>query len=94
VAVTAAYGLGLQKQVVGRLRLEGWLEESAEPTAEGVLAAEYLGRLGERSGAEFLLKVARTGPEGLRAGAADALRRLPGKGAAAAVRQLDGKGGR
>lgn len=91
LAVTAAYGLGLQKRVVGRLRLEGWLEESAEPTAEGVLAAEYLGRLGERSGVEFLLKTAREGPDGLKAPAAEALRRLPGKDAQAAVRALDGK---
>lgn len=94
LAVTAAYGLGLQKQVVGRLRLEGWLEESAEPTAEGVLAAEFLGRLGERSGAEFLLKVARSGPEGLKAAAGEALRRLPGKDAQAAVRALDAQGGK
>lgn len=61
LAVTAAYGLGRQGQVIGRLRLEGWLEETVEVTPEGLLAAEYLARLGERSGVEFLKRQAAEG---------------------------------
>lgn len=61
LAVTAAYGLGRQGQVIGRLRLEGWLEETVEVTPEGRLAAEYLARLGERSGVEFLKRLAADG---------------------------------
>ncbi|TBR26131.1 HEAT repeat domain-containing protein [bacterium] len=73
LAVTAAYGLGLRSSVVGRLRLEGWLEESAEPTREGILAAHYLAKLGVPSGVPFLAKLAKDGPPDLRLLAVDAL---------------------
>lgn len=71
--VVAAYGLALRGQVVGRLRLEGWLEESVEPTREGVLAAHYLARLGRPAGVEFLARLAKDGPPDLRLLAVDAL---------------------
>lgn len=55
--VAAAYGLARRDQIVGRLTLEGFLEESAEPTAEGVAAAGCLARLGRAEGAAFLARV-------------------------------------
>jgi HEAT repeat protein len=90
-AVAAAYGLGRQGQVVGRLRLEGWLEETVETTPEGLLAAEYLARLGERSGVDFLARLAKEGAPELQAAARAALGRVPGKAAAAALKALEGK---
>lgn len=90
-AVTAAYGLGRQGQVGGRLRLEGWLEETVETTPEGLLAAEYLARLGERSGVDFLARLAIEGSPEHQAAARAALGRVPGKAAAAALKGLEGK---
>lgn len=79
LAVSAAYGLSRQGQVVGRLRLEGWLEETVETTPEGLLAAEYLARLGERSGVDFLERLAREGTPEHKASAAAVLKALAGK---------------
>ncbi|MBI5594879.1 MAG: HEAT repeat domain-containing protein [Elusimicrobia bacterium] len=69
----AAYGLALMGRVAGTLRLEGFLEESLEPTREGVLAAHYLGRLGRDDGMRWLAAAAASAPSDKRLLAIDAL---------------------
>ena len=69
----AAYGLALVDRVAGTIRLDGFLEESLEPTREGVLAAHYLARLGRENGMRWLAAAAASAPADLRALAVDAI---------------------
>lgn len=89
----AAYGLAQMGRVAGTLRLDGFLEESAEPTREGVLAAYYLGRLGRENGTRWLAATAASGPADLRLLAVDALgktgRREGAEALAAAAKDAD-----
>ncbi|MEK7656699.1 MAG: HEAT repeat domain-containing protein [Elusimicrobiota bacterium] len=69
----AAYGLARHGEEVGLFKLEGFLEEVAEPYPEGMLAAYYLVRLGKKQGLEYLLRIVEDEKSALRFGALQAL---------------------
>jgi HEAT repeat protein len=52
----AACGLSRMGDKLGTLVLDGFIEETAEPCAEGVLAAACLARQGRRGALEYLLR--------------------------------------
>ena len=71
--VMSSYGLARLGEDVGLLKLEGFLEEVADPYPEGMLAAYYLVKLGKKQGLEYLLRVFEDEKSPLRLGALQAL---------------------